>query len=215
MNALNKYSHVIWDWNGTLLDDAWLCVEVMQSILKEHYLPEVDLEKYREIFDFPVKDYYKKLGFDFEKKSFETVGMEFMIRYNVRQKECNLHPGARGILEWISKKGYIQCILSAREQNELRQELIDLKVHDFFTLIYGTDDHYAHGKTDVGMKMLAELSVPGEKCLFIGDTLHDAEVAREMGVNCVLIPNGHHNIKKLRTSGFPVLTNLSDLKNLL
>ena len=39
MIDLKKYTNIIWDWNGTLLDDAWLCVDVMNGMLKEHGLP--------------------------------------------------------------------------------------------------------------------------------------------------------------------------------
>ena len=37
---LTAYAHVIWDWNGTLLDDAWLCVDVMNGVLRAHDLPK-------------------------------------------------------------------------------------------------------------------------------------------------------------------------------
>ena len=69
----SKYTHVIWDWNGTLLDDNWLCVEVMNTLLSSRNLPLLTLERYRDIFDFPVKNYYEKLGFNFKKESFEIV----------------------------------------------------------------------------------------------------------------------------------------------
>ena len=65
--------HVIWDWNGTLLDDAWLCVDVMNGMLSKRGLPLITLEIYRNIFDFPVRDYYLKLGYDFDNESFEMV----------------------------------------------------------------------------------------------------------------------------------------------
>ena len=126
LNETKKYSHIIWDWNGTLLNDAWLCVDVMNGLLEEYDLPVSTLERYRAIFDFPVKDYYEKLGFDFSKDPFEKVGMEFMIRYNQRQKETGLHKEVLDVLEFIHRKGYRQSILSAREQNELRKETADL-----------------------------------------------------------------------------------------
>ena len=69
---LTRYSHILWDWNGTLLDDAWLCVDVMNSMLTERKLQPLTLQRYRDIFSFPVKDYYLLLGFDFEKEPFET-----------------------------------------------------------------------------------------------------------------------------------------------
>ena len=207
----DKYSHVIWDWNGTLLNDAWLCVDVMNNMLAQRGLPLITLEIYRNIFDFPVRDYYLKLGYNFDNESFEKVGMEFMIRYNQRQKECSLHPGAVFVLDEISKLGLSQSILSAREQNELQKETTDLDVYRFFDKVYGLDDHYAHGKTDVGIKLLYDLKVPKEKVIFIGDTQHDAEVADELSVDCILIPNGHQSYQRLKSLNKHIVLSINDL----
>ena len=86
--------HVIWDWNGTLLDDAWLCVEVMNELLVEHSLPAVDAQRYEALFTFPVVEYYRQLGFDFERTPFEEVGTAFIEGYQARQHECELQPHA-------------------------------------------------------------------------------------------------------------------------
>ena len=59
-----KYKHIIWDWNGTLLDDTWLCVEGINNSLKKRSLQTITKEIYRKVFSFPVEDYYKRLGFD-------------------------------------------------------------------------------------------------------------------------------------------------------
>jgi len=209
-----RYDHIVWDWNGTLLNDAWLCVEVMNQMLAERGLPSITLEIYRNLFNFPVKDYYLELGYDFEKESFEKVGMEFMILYNSRQKECHLHERVPQLLAEIARKGYSQSILSAREQNELRQETGEREVGQFFQLIYGLDDHYAHGKTDVGIKLLNDLGIPKERLLFIGDTGHDAEVADEIGIQCILVPNGHHSFERLKKFNKPIIHSLQELLNI-
>ena len=59
-----RYKHIIWDWNGTLLDDTWLCVEGINQALIKRNLTPISEDRYREVFTFPVRDYYKKLGFD-------------------------------------------------------------------------------------------------------------------------------------------------------
>jgi phosphoglycolate phosphatase len=210
-----KYSHIIWDWNGTLLNDAWLCVEVMNGMLSERNLPGITLDIYREIFDFPVKDYYLKLGFNFDKEPFKKVGMDFMILYNKRQKECSLHSEVTGILKDFQLKGFGQSILSAREENELRREVNDLHVNGFFENVFGLDDHYAHGKTDVGIRLLEKLAIPRDHLLFIGDTLHDAEVAKELGISCILVPNGHQSEERIRECGCPLVHSLRDLRKSL
>ena len=208
---LTDYKHIIWDWNGTLLDDAWLCVAVMNGMLEKRGLPRLSLDLYRSVFTFPVRDYYQKLGYDFTRESFEEVGMEFMVLYNQRQKECRLHPEVITVLETFRQHDFGQSILSAREQNELLAETVDLGVRPYFTKIYGLDDHYAHGKTDVGSALIKDLRLPASALLFIGDTRHDAEVACEIGIDCVLIPNGHHNKERLMTCSFPVIRSLNEL----
>jgi phosphoglycolate phosphatase len=206
---LDRYLHLIWDWNGTLLNDAWLCVEVMNGMLSKRHLPALTLERYREMFMFPVRDYYLNLGFDFREEPFELVGMEFMILYNRRQHECGLHPEVNQLLSYCQRKGFLQSILSAREQKELLAETVNLGVRPFFQKVYGLDDHYAHGKTEVGFRLIRDLDLPPDKLVFIGDTLHDAEVAREIGIDCILIPDGHNSEARIRTSEFPVVDTLS------
>ena len=91
IERVNKRRHIIWDWNGTLINDIWLVVEIMNKMLKKRSLSEIDLKKYREIFDFPVIDYYAKLGFDFSKESFEELTVEFIGEYYARFKK--MHQG--------------------------------------------------------------------------------------------------------------------------
>ncbi|MCJ7554278.1 MAG: HAD family hydrolase, partial [Ignavibacteriaceae bacterium] len=76
-----KTRHIIWDWNGTLFNDVVLCKDIMNNILKRFDLPLLSLEKYREVFTFPVEDYYKKAGLDFNITPFEILGKDFMDEY--------------------------------------------------------------------------------------------------------------------------------------
>ena len=77
-NDLKKYNHIIWDFNGTLLDDAWLCVEILNDLLEKRKMPLITPALYGRIFDIPVIDFYEKIGFDFSIESFEIVGTEFI-----------------------------------------------------------------------------------------------------------------------------------------
>ncbi|MEI7661451.1 MAG: HAD hydrolase-like protein [Bacteroidota bacterium] len=218
MIDLKKYTHIIWDWNGTLLDDSWLCVDVMNGMLKEQNLPPVTLEIYKELFDFPVRDYYLKLGWDFDKEPFEMVGMKFINRYNNRQGQTRLHGESKHVLERFAVAGYSQNILSAREVQKLIAETRLLGIHHFFDRIIGLQDHYAHSKTEVGSSFVNEISVPKGKILMIGDTIHDADVANEIGIDCVLIPNGHNSasrLEKLKTVQISSLAELGELASML
>jgi hypothetical protein len=67
-----NYKNIIWDWNGTLLNDITICIKSMNILLKERTLPLISEDKYRDIFTFPVRNYYEQLGFDFL-----VMGLEF------------------------------------------------------------------------------------------------------------------------------------------
>ncbi len=183
----------------------------MNGMLSERGLPLKTVEEYQELFDFPVKDYYAKLGYNFDEESFDKVGMEFILRHNMRQAETLLYPEVNEVLKRISAYGLSQNILSAREQNELISETQALKVFSYFDRICGLEDHYAHGKTDAGIKLVNEIGAEKDKILFIGDTRHDAEVAAKLEIDCILIPNGHHSEYRLSQLGLPIIHSLSDL----
>ena len=80
----------------------------MNSILKRRGMKMISLEKYREIFTFPVKDYYLELGFDLEKEPFEISGLEFIKAYEKRKYDARLYPEVFFLLNELSKRGISQ-----------------------------------------------------------------------------------------------------------
>lgn len=209
--ASPRYHHVIWDWNGTLLDDARLCVDVMNGVLRSRALPPLTLERYQEIFDFPVIRYYERLGFDFARDPFEVVGTEFIRNYETRRHEAGLQAGARELLELLRHFEVGQSVLSAYRHDTLETLLRHHGVREFFHRVVGSDDHYATGKVEQGRRFIAELGLPPADVVLIGDTTHDHEVAVAMGIECLLLPCGNHSRARLEACGVPVLDSLSDL----
>ena len=209
---LKKYRHLIWDWNGTLLDDAWLCRDIMNGQLRLRGLPVLSQEKYEEIFDFPVEKYYRAVGFDWSRESFQEAGTEFIVEYEKRKKECALQAEAEGLLEKIAKGGWSQAVLSAYSHHSLDEFLGHFGVRRHFRSIAGSRDHYASGKVEHGLRMLQELHVSPRETLLIGDTTHDAEVARAMGVDCLLVPSGHNSRARLEACGVPLVETLGAIR---
>ncbi|TFG49449.1 MAG: HAD family hydrolase [Candidatus Brocadiia bacterium] len=208
--ALKKYEHIIWDWNGTLIDDAWLCVEILNEILNQYDKHPVTLEQYRMDFGFPVKSYYEHVGFDFNVESFETIAEEYHAIYDQRCFECKLQEGVVAVLEGFAGKGLTQSVLSACQQKRLEEMIAYYGIGGYFTKLFGLDDHYANGKVEKGLQLLSKLNISPENVLLIGDTLHDHEVAEAIGADCVLVPFGHHCLEKLRQMPAIIIDPLSD-----
>jgi len=210
-----NYRHIIWDWNGTLLDDKWLCIESISSLLASRNLPPLDNEKYDRIFRFPVREYYRAAGFDFTNEPFEVPAMEFIRLYDHRKKECRLHRGALRILELFYQMGCTQYLLSASETGILNEMAMHFGIARYFSQIRGLDNHYAHGKADLGLELVESIKAQGDSIIMIGDTCHDKEVADLLGIPAVLCSNGHFPKERLLGCGALVIRDLEELASIV
>ena len=209
--AAAMITHLLWDWNGTILDDLDVVVDVMNRLLQAKDLPLLDRDRYRTVFDFPVRDYYARLGFGPEHGSFEEWAREFVDEYDRRARDIPVRPQARRMLARLRDAGLRQVVLSAARADHLR-ELVALNDLDaYFEELVGLDDHYAHGKLDVARAWLARTGHDPAGLLMVGDTIHDYEVACGIGAACVLVADGHHDEARLRACGCAVVAELDEL----
>jgi phosphoglycolate phosphatase len=210
-----KYKHIIWDWNGTLVNDAWLCVEIVNGILRKRNKPPITSEQYRADFDHPVKDYYGRIGIDFSVETFEAIADEFIIEHDKKRFDCTLQNDAIRVLKSCIGAGLTQSILSAYPQSRL-DEIIDFyELRHYFTNVVGLNNHYACSKIEQGKQLMEELDFLPDEVLFVGDTTHDFEAAKAIGVDCVLVGNGHNHPDKLRPCGVRVVSSMTEVICLL
>jgi len=209
---MNKrfYKHIIWDWNGTLLNDVEWCVYAINNVmLKRGMTPLGGVAEYQAVFGFPIINYYEKVGFDFTKESFEVAAKEYISLYHSNHGGmCTLHKNARFILEQFHSHK-IQTILSASEKSNLMAQINEFDVNYYFDEILGLGDIYAKSKVEIGADYIHRRNV--ENAILIGDTQHDFEVAMELGIDCLLIANGHQSKEKLLTCGVPVLNDIIEV----
>lgn len=206
-----KYKHIIWDWNGTLVDDTWLFVDIMNGVLKDRKLNNITIDDYRNVFDFPVQDYYRKLGFDFKDEPFESAGMDFIKIYDERKFEASLFDDTLTTLNTLKKLGCNHSVLSAQNIITLKKSVSHYNLNQMFQYISGLEDHYAIGKIEQGKNLINNLDLETDQVVMIGDTEHDHEVAEAMGVKCFLMDRGHNSTSRLTSKQDDVFSSFTEL----
>lgn len=206
-----KYKHIIWDWNGTIVDDTTLSVEVLNSILALNKLPEISLDTYRETFSFPVSKFYENIGLRLSPVEFSGLGKIFMARYNAKRFECPLHEGVNSLMAEIKSRSTDQSILSAYHQSYLEEAASHYGINRFMSNIVGLENINAETKIESGAKLIKSLDAAPSQILIIGDTDHDLAVANETGADCALITRGHQSVQRLKKMGRPTFDNYADL----
>lgn len=209
-----RYTHIMWDFNGTLLDDVQTCMDCANVLLRRRGLKTLDdRDAYRSVFTFPILDYYVKIGLCTGPEDYKTPADEWVAEYNAREKDIPLYPLARQVLCDVKARGLSQVLLSATEQNMLERQVKNAHLYELFDEIIGREDVYASGKRENGLRWMA--AHPDARVLYFGDSDHDAKVADAMGVDCVLLASGHQSRAFLETFGVPVLDDLSGVSAFL
>lgn len=186
----------------------------MNNLLNSKGLKSLSINEYKSIFTFPVKDYYSAAGFDFSKYSFEDLGKIWMDEYEERKVSADIFTGASEVLSNLKYRGIGQSILSAYKHDTLLSIVKYFELLHYFENVCGLDNIYASSKVNLGKALMTKLQLRKHEVVFIGDTLHDLEVAESIGADCILIANGHQSKEALSKANVIVIDQISDLINI-
>ncbi len=210
-----KYTHIIWDFNGTILDDIQIGIDSVNVMLKKRDLPIIEsVDKYRELFGFPIIEYYKRCGFDFSLDDYESVlAPEWVAEYKSREHTARLCNGIIYALSAFKKAGISQSIVSASASDMLREQIERLCISEYFDSIIGCDNIFAYGKQQALCDYVS--GMPSQRILMVGDSTHDYDVAKAAGIDCALLLCGHMNYRTLSACGCDIYEDASYLADAL
>lgn len=214
MPRIDAYRTVVWDFNGTLLDDLGIGIGAINALLSRRGMPEIrSYDAYHEVFCFPIEEYYRRLGFDFSREPYEVLAVEWVKEYRARENTAPLRDGALSLLSRFRAHGLRQAVLSATEETMLREQLSSLGVLPYFEAVIGRGDIYASDK--VALAVANAHRFGDGRVLVIGDTVHDLEMARALSADVILLEGGHSAKRALADLGCEVASDLTELERRL
>ncbi len=204
-----EYKYIIWDWNGTLLNDVGASLKSVNDMLDMRKMPHIDLKRYKECIGVPIRCFYEQV-FDIENENYDELLRQYNEGYLAHLPEFGLSEGAVEMLEYFRKKGCKQIIVSSSNNDQLITNVRKYGIENYFDAILGAADYHATSKIERAVKYLKE---NGEgKAIVIGDLEHDAIMANELGADCALLTSGHEKEERLRRSGARIIDKLCELK---
>ena len=198
IDLLKRYDTVYWDWNGTLIDDVDLCIEITNKFLISKGVQVISKDFYLKNFTIPVKKYYESLGLEKYGITFEEITESFVANYQNQRERQKLYEGVKPLLEALSQGGVKQLILSAAHTEELNYQLKKHEIKHHIVEVSGADDYSAGCKLERGQN-LKDCYGTG---VMVGDTVHDIEIGKEMGLETVWVSEGHQcwsKVNELKT----------------
>lgn len=213
---MRKYRLAIWDWNGTLQNDATHIYEgCVQRIFQHFGLPCPPFETYRRELAHNYMEFYQRHGVPRHVTNEELNGI---FRRGVQESGCrpDLFPDARETLRKTAATVEKQHIVSGCPEDILKEEITHHDLTHFFSHIVGD----ACNKTEIFARLMEEHQVSGAETLVIGDFSHDAFAARATGAKAILCTRGFHSREYLESlgselDGVLLVESLREIPNLL
>ncbi len=204
---------LVWDWNGTLLEDVDAAVSALNSMLRKRGIEEITRDYYRAHFRFPSRDFYEELGVDLPNEDWNQICIDFHDGFEAAGTQ-RLREGAFEALETARRAGWRQMLLSAHREDLLRRDAAEAGIAGYFDAIIGTDNLDGASKLERARTHFAS-DPPSDPFVFIGDTLHDAEVAADLGAKCILFTGGHQEASRLTAVRCPLADSLTGAVDIL
>ncbi|MEV6245333.1 HAD hydrolase-like protein [Streptomyces sp. NPDC051742] len=203
--------HLVWDWNGTLLDDIGAVIGATNAAFAELGLEPITLARYRELYTVPVPKFYERLMGRLPTDA-EWIVMDdaFHRHYWQRAEDCGLTSGAAELLAARQASGFTQSLLSLAPHAQLVPLVRRHGIAERFLRMDGRVDTSTDGKSGHMVRHLAALRVTAERVVVIGDAADDAVAAAHVGARAVLYTGGSHSRASLSRVGVPVVDSLEE-----
>ena len=209
-----RYHNILWDWNGTLIDDAVTSLNCVNDMLTEMGKPLITLEQYYTYVETPIIGFYRHILTE-DELDFAIISKSFHDSYNKRLCETDLAAGASEVLKTLKENGAKQYIITATKESSAKKLTTDYNVSQYFDGIFGADNTFADSKVERALKFFKNNNIKPQDTVFIGDSLHDLETANALGVDCILVTYGHQGRTIIENSGTVTADSLNDVLGII
>ncbi|MGW2282852.1 HAD family hydrolase [Streptomyces sp. NPDC001770] len=207
-----KRTHLVWDWNGTLLDDIHAVLGATNTAFAEVGLAPITLDQYRATYCVPVPLFYERLlGRIPDDAEWERMDVLFHDAYAELRAACRLTDGAAELLAGWRRDGRSQSLLSMHGHEQLIPTVRGYGIEPHFVRVDGRTGPSGGSKALHMERHFAALgTVAPEHAVIIGDAVDDAVAAAHVGARAVLYTGGSHDRASLEEAGVPVVDSLAE-----
>jgi phosphoglycolate phosphatase-like HAD superfamily hydrolase len=201
--------HLVWDWNGTVLNDFEIILRSTNDSFTDHGLPLITAEQYRTQIKMPVRAFYADiLGHEPADEEWEGLDATFHKYYVAYEREARLSDGLPDLFREWSGRGHSQSLLSMYHDDKLVPVVEHHGIAHHFELVQGTTPPRPSRKGLHLQDHLTRLRVDPARVVLIGDSPDDAAAAASVGARVILYSGGFAAAQSLQAAGAPIADSL-------
>lgn len=213
----NKYSLVILDLDGTILNTSKGIFDSIKYVIKSMNLENLDENILKKFVGPPVVDSFQKYcGLD-KDKAMEATKLYRNYYWEKGMFEANIYDGIEEFINILKNNNIKLAVATLKREDQAIAILKHFGLYDKFDVVVGVDEFNTRKKKDTILIAMNQLECKEKsKVLMIGDTLHDFEGAEKACVDFVGITYGFGFKKNKKYNlAIKIFDELSEVSNFI
>jgi phosphoglycolate phosphatase len=187
-----RFDLIVFDWDGTLYDSTALIVRCIQAACADLGAQVPSQEQAAYVIGLGLHDALAHAAPDVPPQRHAELGRRYRHHYLARQHELVLFDGTLPMLTGLKARNYLLGVATGKSRRGLDEALATAQLHGLFDATRTADETASKPHPQMLHELMAELSVPAQRTLMIGDTTHDLQLAANAGVASVAVGFGAH-----------------------
>lgn len=188
-----RFDLIAFDWDGTLFDSTALIVRCIQQACRDVGTAVPSDEQAAYVIGLGLRDALMHAAPGFPPERYPELGAAYRRHYLASQHEVVLFPGTLELLQALRARNHLLAVATGKSRRGLADALASTTLHALFDATRTAEETSSKPDPQMLLELMAELGVPPERTLMIGDTTHDLEMARRAGVASVGVSFGAHD----------------------
>ena len=212
-----KYSLIIFDWDGTLMDSSAYITDCMQSAIGEfNAKPRTDAQV-KAIIGLSLEEAIQTLYPEADDFFINNIVRLFRIQFmSTDRKPSPLFEGAEEMLEILTQRGYDLAIATGKSRQGLNKVLSETGFEHYFPVTRCADEAFSKPHPQMLQEVLIDHDLEVERALMIGDTDYDIHMANNAKMDSLAVSFGAHDLPRLlRANPLGVVDTLTEIPSWL
>ncbi len=211
---MKKYTTIIWDFNGTLVDDVYAALGAVNDMLTRRDQKIITIDDYYKAVDTPIWKFYEQVFTPGTITPEEAIA-EFATGYDKHIKSEPLMEGANQVLSYLASLHKTQLVVSASHIDKVTSRLVSLGVMDYFQKVLALTDYNAGDKTFLAQRYITNNGISSDDVVVIGDCVADWQMSKNLHCDCILNTKGHQSRREFSVTDALIIDSLLELKNII
>lgn len=197
---------IIFDWDGTLYDSLSAIVEAFQRSCRDLGFAPPDAGRIRHTIGLSVPESIRFFLPRIDEPDLNLLVESYRRNYLALVESIPLFGGVKESLTYLNQQGILLAVATGKSRAGLERAFTHTGLGPLFQASRCSDECTPKPDPQMVLEIMEQLHCGQDQTLLIGDTTHDAIMARRAGIAFLGVPYGAHPVEKMRQEGVPVLS---------